>query len=89
MTNHDGHSLAPTFITPLLVAPEVETITRLSAQKLYRLLKDGLFPPPIKTAARGKRLWRVADVQDWINNPEKWASKEGESATLTTTTVEA
>lgn len=40
-----------------------------SVSTLWRMVKRGTFPPPIKLSA-GITAWRVADIRDWLDNPE-------------------
>ncbi len=45
--------------------PEVESRIRLGRSALYRLLRSGGFPLPIKIGRRAVR-WRASEVEDWI-----------------------
>ena len=40
-----------------------------SASTLWRMVKRGAFPPPIRVSA-GITAWRVADIRDWLDSPE-------------------
>ncbi len=38
-----------------------------SAATLWRKVKDGTFPPPIKLSQR-VTVWRMGDVREWLQN---------------------
>lgn len=40
-----------------------------SASTLWRMVRRGTFPPPIKLSA-GITAWRVADIREWLDSPE-------------------
>lgn len=49
----------------LLRVQTVAAATGLSAPTIYRKLKAGEFPQPVKLSARCTR-WKSAEVRDWI-----------------------
>lgn len=49
----------------LVTRPEVEKATRLSRSSLYRLMRLGRFPEPIKVSERAVR-WRSTEVEAWL-----------------------
>ena len=50
----------------LLRLPEVEAIAGLSRNTIIRLVKAGLFPPPIRIGPRAV-AWRWLDVKSWLD----------------------
>ena len=51
---------------PLLI--DIQRLSRLlslSRRTIERMLSKAGIPPPIRIA--GKRLWRVEDIQNWID----------------------
>lgn len=50
----------------LLDVQDVRTVTGLSVTTIYKLVKNGAFPPP-KKCGRSTR-WRLADIQAYINS---------------------
>ena len=54
----------------LLSRFEVEELSGLSCSTLYRLMRSGLFPEPIKVGPRAVR-WRQADLDDWLKSRPK------------------
>ena len=53
----------------LLRVPEVEDLTAMKKSKLYDLVKQGQFPPPVRIGPRAVR-WRLSAVQKWIDGLE-------------------
>ena len=51
----------------LLRLPEVEAITGLSKNTIFRLVKAGLFPPPIRIGPRAV-AWRWLDIKAWLDS---------------------
>ena len=41
--------------------------TGLSKSTLYRLIKQGSFPPPLQLAPRAVR-WRSDEIDEWLSN---------------------
>lgn len=44
---------------------EVERLTRLSRTSIYRKMRAGTFPLPLKLGARAV-AWRADEIQEWI-----------------------
>lgn len=51
----------------LLSRPDVEKYTGLSCSSIYRLMRLGRFPAPIKVGLR-KVGWRESDLTSWVNS---------------------
>lgn len=51
----------------LLRLPEVEAIVGLKKSKLYTLIQEGGFPPPVKLGTRSVR-WKASTVYGWIDS---------------------
>lgn len=51
----------------LLTYREVEQRTGLSRSTIYRRVRDGTFPPPVKTGKRAVR-WRESAITAWIES---------------------
>ena len=51
----------------LLRLPEVEAITGLSRNTIFRLVKANLFPPPIRIGPRAI-AWRWLDLKQWLDS---------------------
>lgn len=49
----------------LLARREVESRTGLSRSSLYRLMRQGMFPEPIRVGARAVR-WPESEVSAWL-----------------------
>lgn len=49
----------------LLRRPEVERRTGLSRTSLYRLMRDGVFPEPIRVGPRAVR-WPESEIAAWL-----------------------
>jgi prophage regulatory protein len=45
--------------------PSVETHTGLSKSEIYRRIKDGTFPKPLKLGARAV-AWTAAEIDEWV-----------------------
>ncbi len=50
--------------------PELLTIIPLSRQTIYRKIKLGEFPPPIKLSLGGASCWRLKAVLQWLAEKE-------------------
>ena len=48
----------------LLNRQQVEELTGYSCSSLYRKIREGSFPLPLKTGARAVR-WRQSDINQW------------------------
>ena len=51
----------------LLRLPSVENKTGLSKSEIYRRIKAGTFPVPIKLGARAV-AWPAAHIEAWVND---------------------
>lgn len=51
----------------LLRLPSVENKTGLSKSEIYRRIKAGTFPMPIKLGARAV-AWPAAQIDAWVND---------------------
>ena len=49
----------------LLRRQEVEALTALSCSSLYRKMREGTFPEPIRVGSRAVR-WRERELVDWL-----------------------
>ena len=50
----------------LLTRPEVERRTGLSRSTIYRKMRDGTFPVPVKVSARAVR-WRESEICAYVD----------------------
>ncbi|MGI4947398.1 MAG: helix-turn-helix transcriptional regulator [Janthinobacterium lividum] len=50
----------------LIPFARVEMIVGLKRTRLYRLIRDGSFPPPYKPGGAGSR-WSEAEVRAWLD----------------------
>ena len=60
----------------LLTRAEVESITTLSRSSLYRKMRSGTFPEPIRIGDRAVR-WLASEIRDWIESRPR-ATGEGQ-----------
>ena len=51
--------------TRLLTRWEVEELTDLSCSAIYRLMREGIFPEPIKMGPKAVR-WHRSEIEDYI-----------------------
>ena len=51
----------------LLTRREVERRTGLSRSTLYKKMRDGTFPVPLKVSARAVR-WRASDIRAYVDS---------------------
>lgn len=51
---------------------EVERLTSLRKTTIYRLMKEGTFPKPLRISSM-RVAWRTADIQAWVDsfNPDE------------------
>lgn len=54
----------------LIHAREVQRICGLSKSTMYRLMRTGLFPEPLKIGPKAVR-WREDEIQEWIDSRER------------------
>jgi predicted DNA-binding transcriptional regulator AlpA len=52
----------------ILTIKEVSKLVKLSVETIRKLRKIGKFPIPKQTICRGKLLWLLTDIEDWIKN---------------------
>ena len=51
----------------LLERREIEELTGLSCASIYRKMRKGTFPEPIKISDRAVR-WKLAEIEAWISS---------------------
>ena len=51
----------------LLRLSQVEAIVGLKKSKLYLLIQEGGFPPPVRLGKRSVR-WKASAINNWIEN---------------------
>ena len=49
----------------LLRLSDVRTLTALGRSTIYRLMRDGSFPEPLKIGPRAVR-WRESEIEAWL-----------------------
>lgn len=54
----------------LLRRKEVLEIMRFSNTRLYRMIANGSFPPPLKLPGTRVIAWRKSDLENWIKELE-------------------
>lgn len=59
---------------PLWRLPTVETQTGLSKSEIYRRIKIGTFPKPLKLGARAV-AWPASAIESWVKSLIQGASK--------------
>lgn len=70
---------APPTPAQLLGRPQVEQLTGLSTSSLYRAMRRGKFPEPLRIGARSVR-WRSDEVQAWIDGLPRASGTVGAAA---------
>ena len=50
----------------LLTRPEVETRCRIARSTIYRLMRAGEFPSPVRVGPRAVR-WPASEIEEWLN----------------------
>lgn len=70
---------APDLPPPLLTRHEVERLTALSTSSLYRAMRQGDFPEPLRIGERSVR-WRADEVGAWIDQRPRAAGIVGDAA---------
>jgi prophage regulatory protein len=54
--------------TPYIIdRHEVERITSLRKTTIYRLMKEGKFPKPLRISSM-RVAWRLKDIEEWIES---------------------
>jgi len=61
----------------LLLAPEVEKITRLSGTTLWRLEREGKFPKRVKIGLK-RVAWSAQEINTWLS--ARMAARSPEAA---------
>ena len=51
----------------LIDFPEVARMTRLSKSSLYRRMREGVFPLPLKAGPKAVR-WKASEILGWIES---------------------
>ena len=69
----------------LLRRPEVEEITGLSRASIYRLMRSGDFPLPVKVSSTAVR-WKESDIHAWIQSRPVATSELGSASAVRATT---
>ena len=59
----------------LLTRPEVETHCGIARSTIYRLMRSGQFPEPVKVGPRAVR-WPASEIEEWLNTRPR-ATGEG------------
>jgi len=54
---------------------EVLAYTSISRQTLWRWIRDGRFPEPIRLSPR-RRVWKESALQEWMNGLERGVGHE-------------
>lgn len=62
----------------LLTRQQVEKIVGIRRSTIYKLMRLGRFPEPIKISP-GCVRWRKAELEDWINSRPKATGEVGQS----------
>lgn len=57
-------------IGPLLRLPSVEAESGLSKSEIYRRIKRGKFPAPVKLGVRAV-AWKATEIHAWVNSLAK------------------
>ena len=54
----------------MLRLPEVAEVTGLSKTTIWRRVRSGDFPAPVRLGGRGSRSvgWRKSDIEDWLDS---------------------
>lgn len=63
------HRPVPTGVDPLLTISQLPAIVIYSRSQLYRMIKAGSFPRPIRLGP-GRVGWRQSAVTAWLNERE-------------------
>lgn len=62
------------FLPALIEIKQVMHISSLSRASIYRGIKAGTFPSPVRVSA-GRVAWRTADIDAWCADPFGWGEK--------------
>ena len=61
--------------TKLLTRPDIEALTGLKCSTIYRLMRRGEFPEPIRIGERAVR-WPEAEIEAWIASRPRASGNE-------------
>jgi prophage regulatory protein len=61
----------------LLRLPTVEQLSGYKRANIYRLIKEGKFPAPVRLAGGGAVAWRSAEIRAWIEAQGATGAKQG------------
>lgn len=64
-TSHDCAFLRESHLVRSAKRPDVTPLLPFSAPTLWRKVKDGTFPKPVKLSSR-VTAWTVGDIRGWI-----------------------
>lgn len=67
MTNQPSNLTIPPFSGYVRQSQLIPNIVPFSAATLWRKVKNGTFPAPVKLSTK-ITAWKIEDVQDWLNN---------------------
>lgn len=52
---------------PTIGVPVLEKTLRMDRRTIFRLLRDGVLPPPVNERVRGRELkWRRSDIERFV-----------------------
>ena len=63
----------------LLRRTEVEVRTGLSRTSIYRLMREGRFPEPLKIGSKAVR-WPESEIADWLTARPRAKGETGQAA---------
>ncbi|WP_419853290.1 helix-turn-helix transcriptional regulator [Candidatus Poriferisodalis sp.] len=66
-------------VAQLLSRVQVERLTGLSTRSLYRAMRRGAFPEPLRVSTRSVR-WRNDEIQAWIEERPRSSGIVGAAA---------
>ena len=62
----------------LITRPELEDMLQISGASIYRLVKIGAFPPPLKIGLSAVR-WHPAVIRKWLETRQQITDFDGNS----------
>ena len=65
----------------VLTRKEVERLTGLSTTSIYRMMRDGRFPLPLRIGARSVR-WREDEIEKFIASRPRAEGEKAEAASV-------
>ena len=63
----------------LIRRPDVQAMTGLSCAGIYKLMRQGRFPEPLKVTARAVR-WRRSELEAWIDSKPRASGEKARAA---------